>query len=330
MRMMADPGRRGLTAVIADTLTRKAIMAALSLRRCYATTGPRVQLSFTINGHFMGEDIFTDVAPNIGVVFNSPVNINTVEIIKNNRMAHVAIYVNTTSGVVSWTDTNFTYSSCYYIRLRTESSGLIWSSPIWVSGANTGKPSPFQIESPSNGTKNLSLRPMLRWQRSLDTLDFGDRIKYYIYLSSDRSSLDFPTDSTYKLSYQPRSNLLQNCTYHWKVEAVDHYNNRTETSVASFYTSNDPLNSVYPTPAESIVYIPLSINENGYFDLTIYNIAGQRVSTLLKEKPCQSGSYFNVPWNCRDNQGKRVAPGVYLVRLKLENRNYTKKIVVVR
>ncbi len=44
----------GLTCVLAAELTRDAVFAALRERRCYGTTGPRIDLSFEIDGRPMG------------------------------------------------------------------------------------------------------------------------------------------------------------------------------------------------------------------------------------------------------------------------------------
>ena len=44
----------GLTCVLADELTRDGVFDALKSRRCYGTTGPRMLLDFTLNGHVMG------------------------------------------------------------------------------------------------------------------------------------------------------------------------------------------------------------------------------------------------------------------------------------
>ncbi|MBL8028615.1 MAG: CehA/McbA family metallohydrolase [Fibrobacteres bacterium] len=45
---------RGLTAVFADSLSRESIFDALQNRRCYATTGARIELDFRVNGNLMG------------------------------------------------------------------------------------------------------------------------------------------------------------------------------------------------------------------------------------------------------------------------------------
>src|SRR5690606_2941544 len=44
----------GLTCILAEALTRDALFTALRERRCYGTTGPRMDLRFTVNGQPMG------------------------------------------------------------------------------------------------------------------------------------------------------------------------------------------------------------------------------------------------------------------------------------
>lgn len=52
-----DPYRTGLTAVQASSLTRDAIFEALRERRCYGTSGAKIRLDFTVDGHPMGSEI---------------------------------------------------------------------------------------------------------------------------------------------------------------------------------------------------------------------------------------------------------------------------------
>lgn len=47
----------GLTCVLAESLTRRAVFSALKQRRCYGTTGPRIALEFEVDGNPMGSAI---------------------------------------------------------------------------------------------------------------------------------------------------------------------------------------------------------------------------------------------------------------------------------
>ena len=59
--------RGGLTALFAAELTLAGVHEALRARRCYATTGARILLDVTADGHPMGEDVRAAAAPEIVV-----------------------------------------------------------------------------------------------------------------------------------------------------------------------------------------------------------------------------------------------------------------------
>jgi len=62
--------------------------------------------------------------------------------------------------------------------------------------------------------------------------------------------------------------------------------------------------------------------------LAIFNVLGRRVRVLVNEK-LAPGSH-SIAWNGRDQSGKSVASGVYLYRLKAENYQVTKKLILMR
>lgn len=82
--------RAGLAAVLAKNLTRESIFEALMNRRCYATTGERILLDFSIDGHGMGEEYTSSAPPQIRVEVVASSNIEKVEIIKNGEIIHHA------------------------------------------------------------------------------------------------------------------------------------------------------------------------------------------------------------------------------------------------
>ncbi len=62
--------------------------------------------------------------------------------------------------------------------------------------------------------------------------------------------------------------------------------------------------------------------------LRVYNIIGQEVSVLLDgDRPA---GWHSVRWNGRDERGRTVATGVYLLRLTAAGRSLTQKLTVVR
>ena len=120
----------GLTAVFAKEKTRESIWKALYERRCYATTGPRIYLEFSINGYPMGSELNANKRKLdiycIGTYF-----VFQIEVIKNNRTIH-RTESNSPECRFSFDDIPEREEDFYYIRIIQQDKEMAWSSPIWV------------------------------------------------------------------------------------------------------------------------------------------------------------------------------------------------------
>lgn len=65
-----------------------------------------------------------------------------------------------------------------------------------------------------------------------------------------------------------------------------------------------------------------------YVHLTVYNLLGQRVKTLIDEER-QTGTYA-ARWDGRDEVGRYVASGTYFYRLQVGNRYAVGKSLILR
>lgn len=83
-----------------------------------------------------------------------------------------------------------------------------------------------------------------------------------------------------------------------------------------------------PNPTMGNTNISFALRKSANTSLKIYNIAGQAVKTLVNENR-QAGNY-NVDWDGRDDQGKKVSNGIYLYRLISGDFQATRKITVLR
>ncbi len=79
----------------------------------------------------------------------------------------------------------------------------------------------------------------------------------------------------------------------------------------------------YPNPFNSGTTIQYDISEGTNVTLTVYNILGQKVATLVNEY--QSKQQYSIPFYT-DN----LATGVYFYRLRTNTYSETKKMVIVR
>ncbi|MBC6952320.1 T9SS C-terminal target domain-containing protein, partial [candidate division KSB1 bacterium] len=84
-----------------------------------------------------------------------------------------------------------------------------------------------------------------------------------------------------------------------------------------------------PNPFNPNTTIRFSLPEPSRVTLTIYNIRGQLVRSLLAEQDYPAG-YHQVPWDSRDEHGLSVASGVYFYTLKAGGFFATRKLVLMR
>ena len=89
------------------------------------------------------------------------------------------------------------------------------------------------------------------------------------------------------------------------------------------------LNQNYPNPFNSETVIRFALPTSADVELSIFNLAGQQVATLVGGTR-QAGVY-TVHWDCRDDGGRELASGVYLYRLTAgEQWVETRKLLLLR
>ena len=81
--------RGGLLAVYAEALTREALWEAFWARRCYGTTGERIILRVSADGHPMGTEFTATQPPLIEVEVIGTAPLETVELRRGTRMIYV-------------------------------------------------------------------------------------------------------------------------------------------------------------------------------------------------------------------------------------------------
>jgi hypothetical protein len=98
---------------------------------------------------------------------------------------------------------------------------------------------------------------------------------------------------------------------------------KAETPVYRNYLGNN-----YPNPFNPTTTIEYSIMNDSHVNLSIYNVNGQLVSTLVDE--LKVGGAHKTVWDGRNNRGKPVASGVYFYKLRTSGFTKSKKLVILR
>ncbi|MCK5527077.1 MAG: PKD domain-containing protein [Candidatus Latescibacteria bacterium] len=83
-----------------------------------------------------------------------------------------------------------------------------------------------------------------------------------------------------------------------------------------------------PNPFNAQTRMAFDLSATGRVDLSIYNLSGQRVRTLVDEWR-ESGSYSAV-WDGKDRLGREVASGLYLIRIEVNDFVGIRRMVLLR
>jgi len=84
----------------------------------------------------------------------------------------------------------------------------------------------------------------------------------------------------------------------------------------------------YPNPFNPNTVIKYDLPNPGHVKLTIYNILGQKVITLIDQY--QGAGHKVVSWGGKDNRQKEVSSGVYFCRLEVNGYVETRKMILIK
>ncbi|MGB7060931.1 MAG: T9SS type A sorting domain-containing protein [Candidatus Zixiibacteriota bacterium] len=84
----------------------------------------------------------------------------------------------------------------------------------------------------------------------------------------------------------------------------------------------------YPNPFNPETQIKYDLPVSGNVTLSVYNVLGQRVRVLADG--FQEAGHKSVIWDGKDNQGREAASGIYFYKIKAENYQKTKKMVLLK
>lgn len=88
------------------------------------------------------------------------------------------------------------------------------------------------------------------------------------------------------------------------------------------------LSQNYPNPFNPETEISYILPNACQVDLSVYNLLGQKVRTLVHE--FQSAGLKNVKWDGKDENGLNVASGVYFYKIKAGEFTESKKMMMLR
>ncbi|MGC9092461.1 MAG: carboxypeptidase regulatory-like domain-containing protein [Bacteroidota bacterium] len=84
----------------------------------------------------------------------------------------------------------------------------------------------------------------------------------------------------------------------------------------------------YPNPFNPTTQIVFSLPKNDRVELSIYNIIGQKIATLINGE--MSAGTYQITWNATDARGLSVPSGIYFYQLRAGDFTATRKMLLLR
>ncbi|MCF7841808.1 MAG: carboxypeptidase regulatory-like domain-containing protein, partial [Lentisphaeria bacterium] len=174
----------------------------------------------------------------------------------------------------------------------------------------------------------------VEWDANLD-----DDFQYYQVYRSESSDFTGVTPVLQVESSFVDDDIASGHTYYYMVKAVDANGNVSDASNvvstmivsvadAGVIPTEFSLDQNYPNPFNPSTQIRFGLPEASNVTMTIYNIRGQAVRTLVNGY--MTAGYRTVTWDGKDNTGNLVSSGTYIYRINASDFTATRKMVLMR
>jgi hypothetical protein len=195
---------------------------------------------------------------------------------------------------------------------------------------------------------------LFRYDTLDSTLRWGNSRDNIIVMATTYSDNGVPYDSTkggvnllpalsgmqqmpfyYRFTARGQNGILSD-TVNYFVDYTPHFSSRDvftfNPTVIQIYEPNAPstylLFQNFPNPFNPSTLIRFSLPSRSSSTITIYDILGRRVRTLLNE--VRDAGTYEIEWNGRDDSGIPVSSGLYLYRFSNEGTNIVKKMMLLK
>lgn len=218
----------------------------------------------------------------------------------------------------------------YRVFFVDENSG--WASGHIGTIISTQNPVPVELIS-FTATVN-SRDVLLAWQTATETNNRGFEIERKNSGVSSQNSewrkigfVEGYGTTTQEKNYKYTDKDLEQGEYSYKLVQLDFDGTRTESEVVSVEINNLPmdysLKQNFPNPFNPSTTIEYSIPYNGYVELAVFNVTGQKVKTLVNTY--KKGGTYKSKFDASS-----LPSGIYFYRIRTGDFTSVKKMVLLR
>lgn len=164
------------------------------------------------------------------------------------------------------------------------------------------------VDSENNLIDSVAYKNSTDWENDENKIGYTYQV---IDLEADNNS-----PSNWKISDYPRG-------------TPGHVNNTVTGIVNEVEVPNTfSLAQNYPNPFNPTTTITYSIAKKGRVNLTIYNLLGQKIKTLVESE--MNPGHYKSNWNGKNESGKRVSSGIYIYTLKSNRIQQSRKLIMMK
>jgi hypothetical protein len=203
-------------------------------------------------------------------------------------------------------------------------------------------PNPATIVSPADNAVEVPANTNLTWAPGTGPAPDG----YRLYFGTNGGGTTTPTnlvngmDVSSDTSYNPSQDLEAGVEYFWQVIPYIGDEVAQNTPIWSFTVEavgnndgNAPipvfgLKQNMPNPFNPTTTIKFSVAKDGPAELSIFNVRGERVKTLVKGE--LKAGFHQVTWNGDDQNGRSLSSGMYFCRFTAEGKTAISKATLLK
>jgi len=137
--------------------------------------------------------------------------------------------------------------------------------------------------------------------------------------------LVIPDGPSYELTGDTRLDLADNVTEARLVIGDPSY---VKEELAAMLPTEYDLGQNFPNPFNPTTTIQFALPENSHVRVTVFNIIGQVVATVIDED--MEAGYHQAVWDGTDGDGRAVASGLYFYRLDAGTYSQSRKMVLLK
>ena len=157
----------GLTCILAESLTRASVFRALKDRRCYGTTGPRIDLDVTVGGHPMGSEITAKGSVSVDATVRGTGAIEALHVYRGREIVHT-VRPPVFDDCAASPRIRLVWGGA---RIRGRGRRATWDGRIEVEGATIERAETFAFDSPADGIQAQEQRSIGFRSRTTGDID---------------------------------------------------------------------------------------------------------------------------------------------------------------